>query len=79
MRNWKVKKTLITGAIALISLASGSAFAQTYVGVNVGASHADHGCGASEATGTITSCDKNDFAWKLTAATNCRAPRSQAS
>ena len=66
MRNWKVKNTLITGAIALISLASGSAFAQTYVGVNVGASHADHGCGASESTGTITSCDKNDFAWKLT-------------
>ena len=66
MRNWKVKKTLITGAIALISLAGSSAFAQTYLGVDLGASHADHGCGAAEATGAITSCDKNDFAWKLT-------------
>ena len=61
-----VNKTLIAGAVALISLASSSAFAQSYVGVNLGASHADHGCGAAEASGAITSCDKNDFAWKLT-------------
>ena len=61
-----MKKTLIAGAVALISLASGSAFAQSYVGINLGASHADHGCGAAEATSTVTRCDKNDFAWKLT-------------
>ena len=36
MRNWNVNKTLIAGAVALISLASGSAFAQSYVGVNLG-------------------------------------------
>ena len=66
MRKLKVKKTFIAGAVALISLAGGSAFAQSYVGINLGASHADHGCGAAAATGTITSCDKNDFAWKLT-------------
>lgn len=65
MRNWKVKKTLITGAIALMSLATGSAFAQTYVGVGVGASHADHGCGAGDETGAISHCDKNDTAFKL--------------
>ena len=56
---------MIAGAVALISLASSSAFAQSYVGGNLGASHADHGCGAAEATTTITSCDKNDFAWKV--------------
>lgn len=61
-----MNKTLIAGAVALISLASGSAFAQSYASINLGASHADHGCGAAETTGTITSCDKNDFAWKLT-------------
>ena len=60
-----MNKTLIAGAVALVSLASGPAFAQAYVGVNLGASHADHGCGAAEATTAITSCDKNDFAWKL--------------
>jgi hypothetical protein len=65
MRNWKVNKTLIVGAVALFSLASGSAFAQTYVGGSLGESHANHGCGAGEASTTITSCDKNDFAWKL--------------
>ena len=65
MRNWKVNKTLIAGAVALISLASGSAFAQTYVGGNLGESHANRGCGAADATVAITSCDKNDFAWKL--------------
>ena len=65
MRNWKVKKTLITGAIALLSLATGSAFAQTYVGIGAGMSHADHGCGAGDATGAIDHCDKNDAAIKL--------------
>ena len=65
MRNWKVKKTLITGAIALISLASGSAFAQTYVGGSLGESHASRGCSATDAGGLGTSCDKNDFAWKI--------------
>ena len=60
-----MNKTLIAGAVALFSLASGSAFAQSYVGGNIGASHADHGCGAAAASGTITGCDKNDFAWKL--------------
>ena len=59
-------KNLIAGAaVALISLASGSAFAQSYVGGNIGESHADHGCGAAAASGAITSCDKNDFAWKV--------------
>jgi hypothetical protein len=61
-----VKKTLIAGAVALISLASGSAFAQGYVGINLGESHADHGCGVASSAGAFTSCDKNDFAWKLT-------------
>lgn len=65
MRIRIVKKTLIAGAMALVSLASGSAFAQSYVGGNLGTSHANHGCGAAEASGTLTSCDKNDFAWKL--------------
>jgi len=60
-----VNKTLIAGAVALFSLASGSAFAQSYVGGNIGASHADHGCNAAAASGAITSCDKNDFAWKV--------------
>ena len=60
-----MKKTLIAGAVALISLASGSAFAQSYVGGNIGESHANHGCDAAAASGAITSCDKNDFAWKL--------------
>jgi hypothetical protein len=60
-----VTKTLIAGAVALISLASGSAFAQSYVGGNIGESHANHGCDAAGASGAITSCDKNDFAWKL--------------
>ena len=65
-------KTLIAGAFAVFSLAGTSAFAQTspapqsYVGANLGASHADHGCGATlAATTAITSCDKSDFAWKL--------------
>ena len=65
MRKKEVNKTLIAGAVALISLASGSAFAQTYVGVNLGDSHANHGCGAAEATTLISSCDKSDFAYKL--------------
>jgi len=60
-----VNKTLIAGAVALFSLASGSAFAQSYVGGNIGESHANHGCDAAAASGAITSCDKNDFAWKL--------------
>ena len=61
-----MNKTLIAGAVALFSLASGSAFAQSYVGGNIGESHANHGCDAAAASGAITSCDKNDFAWKLT-------------
>jgi hypothetical protein len=65
MRNLIVKKTLIAGAVALISLTSGSAFAQSYVGVDLGAAHANRGCGASDASGAITSCDKSDFAYKL--------------
>ena len=65
MRNLIVKKTLIAGAVALISLTSGSAFAQSYVGVDLGAAHANRGCGASDASGSITSCDKSDFAYKL--------------
>ena len=60
-----MNKTLIAGAVALFSLASGSAFAQSYVGGNIGESHANHGCDAAAASGAITSCDKNDFAWKL--------------
>ena len=60
-----MNKTLIAGAVALFSLASGSAFAQSYVGGNIGASHAGRGCDAAAASGTITSCDKNDFAWKV--------------
>ncbi len=60
-----MNKTLIAGAVALFSLASGSAFAQSYVGANMGASHADRGCDAAAASGTLTSCDKNDFAWKV--------------
>ena len=60
-----MNKTLIAGAVALFSLTSGSAFAQSYVGGNQGESHADHGCGAAAASGAITSCDKNDFAWKV--------------
>lgn len=66
-----MSKILIAGAVALISLSSGAAFAQNgptqgYVGANLGASHAEHGCGASLAASTgFTDCDKNDFAWKL--------------
>lgn len=60
-----MNKTLIAGAVALIAMTSSSAFAQSYVGVNLGASHAHQGCGAADATGTITSCDKTDFAYKL--------------
>ncbi len=65
MRKKEVNKTLIAGAVALISLASGSAFAQTYVGANIGDSHANRGCNAGVATTQITSCDKSDFAYKL--------------
>jgi len=65
MRNWKVTKTLIAGAVALLTLAGNSAFAQTYVGGNIGESHANRGCGATEAGGVALNCDKNDFAWKL--------------
>jgi hypothetical protein len=61
----KVKKTLIAGTVALLSLAGGSAFAQSYVGGNIGSSHASRGCDAAAAAGTLASCDKNDFAWKL--------------
>src|ERR1700712_900976 len=65
MRNWNVNKTLISGAIALLSLATGSAFAQTYVGIGAGVSHANQGCGAGAATGATDHCDKNDTAIKL--------------
>ncbi len=61
-----MSKTLIAGAVALLSLTAGSsAFAQAYVGGNLGESHANRGCGAGDATGISLSCDKNDFAWKL--------------
>jgi hypothetical protein len=60
-----VKKTFIGAAVALLSLAGSSAFAQGYVGINLGQSHANRGCDASMASGVITSCDKNDFAWKI--------------
>ena len=61
-----VNRHLIAGAFAFAALASGSAFAQSYADVNLGTSHANHGCGAAEAGAAITSCDKNAFAWKLT-------------
>ena len=60
-----MKKTFLAGTVALLSLAGGSAFAQTYVGINLGQSHANHGCGAAEYSGLLTSCDKSDFAWKI--------------
>ena len=60
-----MKKTLIAGAVALLSLSGASAFAQTYVGIGLGASHASHGCGAVAATGAEFGCDKNDTAIKL--------------
>jgi hypothetical protein len=61
-----VKKTLIAGAVTLVSLASGSAFAQPYVGIGAGVSHADRGCDAAQAAGAgTTSCDKNDGTFKL--------------
>ena len=60
-----MKKTLITGVVAVMALASGSSFAQSYVGINLGQSHANRGCDASVASGVITSCDKSDFAWKI--------------
>src|ERR1700712_5237193 len=65
MRKKEVNKTLIAGAVALFSLASGSAFAQTYVGANLGDSHASRGCDAAPAPTLVTSCDKSDFAYKL--------------
>ena len=65
MRKKEVKKTLIAGTVALLSLATGSAFAQSYVGANIGDSHANRGCDAGAATTLITSCDKSDFAYKL--------------
>jgi hypothetical protein len=64
-------KTLIAGAVAVMTLAGGSAFAQAaptqaYIGANLGTSHAGHGCGAGASASTdITDCDKSDFAWKL--------------
>jgi hypothetical protein len=60
-----VNRTLIASAFAFAALASGSAFSQTYVGGNIGASHASRGCGAGDATGTALSCDKTDTAIKL--------------
>ena len=60
-----MKKTLIAGAVALLSAATGSAFAQSYVGANIGDSHANRGCDAGVATTLITSCDKSHFAYKL--------------
>ena len=61
----KVNKTLMAGAFAVISLASGSAFSQPYVGIGAGVSHANRGCGAADATGVTTNCDKSDTAIKL--------------
>jgi len=60
-----VKKTFIAGAVALLSLAGTSAFAQTYVGINLGQSHANRACDAGAAIGLLTGCDKDDFAWKI--------------
>jgi len=60
-----VKKTFIAGAVALLSLAGSSAFAQSYMGINLGQSHANRGCDAGAASGLLTSCDKSDFAWKI--------------
>jgi hypothetical protein len=51
-----VNRKLIAGAFALAAAASGSAFSQTYVGVNAG---------SADQTGVATSCDKNDTAIKL--------------
>ena len=59
-----MSKTLIAGAVALLSLVGSSAFAQGYVGGNIGESHANRGCGAGDAAGISLNCDKNDFAWK---------------
>ena len=60
-----MKKTFIAGAVAVLSLAGSSAFAQAYVGINLGESHANRGCDAGAASGLIDSCDKTDFAWKI--------------
>jgi hypothetical protein len=60
-----VNGKLIAGAFALATLASGSAFSQTYVGIGVGESHANHGCGAANAADVGTNCDKNDTAVKV--------------
>lgn len=60
-----MNKTFVAGAVALFCLTSGSAFAQSYVGGNIGSSHANRGCDAAVASGAISGCDKNDFAWKL--------------
>ena len=60
-----MKKTFLAGAVALLSLAGSSAFAQSYVGINLGDSHASRGCDAGAASGLLTSCDKSDFAWKI--------------
>ena len=60
-----MKKTFIAGAVALLALAGNSAFAQGYVGINLGQSHANRGCDAGAASGLLTNCDKTDFAWKI--------------
>ena len=60
-----MNRLFIAGALAASALASVPAFAQGYVGANVGVSHANRGCGAADATGTAFSCDKNDTAYKL--------------
>jgi hypothetical protein len=61
-----VNSKLIAGAFAVMTLAGSSAFAQAYVGVGAGLSHANRGCGAVDATGASTgSCDKSDTAIKL--------------
>ena len=60
-----MSKTLIAGAAALLTLVGSSAFAQGYVGGNIGESHANRGCDAGSGTGITFSCDKNDFAWKV--------------
>jgi outer membrane protein W len=60
-----MKRILISSAVALAALASGSAFAQAYVGINAGVSNSDHGCGASALTGETTVCARDGTAFKL--------------
>jgi hypothetical protein len=62
-----VNRKLIATAFAVAALTSVSAFSQTqgYVGVNVGMSHAQRGCGATDLTGATAGCGKDDTAFKV--------------